>query len=86
MAVAFRNAFAYARWMQLLNENELGRLTAPERLAMISQLWDSLEDDHVKLTSAQTAELDSRLATLEQDRQAGISWADLKAELEMRCP
>jgi len=72
--------------MELLNHDELGRLTSPERLALISQLWDSLDDDHLPLTAAQRAELDTRLATLDQDRREGITWAALKAELELRCP
>ena len=64
----------------------LSRLTPPERLALIAQLWDSLEDGHLPLTAAQRAELDRRLATLDQDRREGITWAALKAELEQRCP
>jgi putative addiction module component (TIGR02574 family) len=32
------------------------------------------------------AELDSRLATLDEDRREGITWAALKSELEQRCP
>jgi len=72
--------------MELLTHDELVRLTPPQRLALISQLWDSLEDDQLPLTAAQRAELDSRLATLDQDRCEGITWATLKAELEQRCP
>jgi putative addiction module component (TIGR02574 family) len=72
--------------MKLLKQDELQRLTPPERLALISQLWDSLEDDHLPLTAAQRAELDHRLASLDQDRREGVTWAALKAELEQRCP
>ncbi len=72
--------------MELLTHDELARLTPPERLALISQLWDSLEEDHPPPTAAQRAELDHRLTTLDQDRRAGITWAALKAELEQRCP
>jgi len=72
--------------MESLTHDELVRLTPPERLALISQLWDSLEDDQLPLTAAQRAELDSRLTTLDQDRREGITWAALKAELEQRCP
>lgn len=72
--------------MELLTHDELARLTPPERLALISQLWDSLEDEQLPLTTAQQAELDRRLATLDQDRREGITWAALKAELEQRCP
>jgi len=72
--------------MELLTADELVRLTPPERLALISQLWDSLEDDHLPLTAAQREELEHRLASLDQDSHDGISWAALKAELEQRCP
>jgi putative addiction module component (TIGR02574 family) len=72
--------------MELLTRDELARLTPPERLELISQLWDSLEDGHLPLTAAQRSELDCRLATLDHDRREGITWAALKAELEQRCP
>jgi putative addiction module component (TIGR02574 family) len=68
--------------MDILKHDELARLTPPERLALISQLWDSLEDDQLPLSAAQQTELDRRLETLDQDRQAGIPWEALKAELE----
>ena len=72
--------------MELLTHDELVRLTPPERLALISQLWDSLDEDQLPLTAEQRTELDSRLATLDQDRREGITWAALKTELEQRCP
>jgi putative addiction module component (TIGR02574 family) len=72
--------------MELLTDDELVRLTPPERLALISQLWDSLEDGQVPLTATQQVELDRRLASLDQDRSKGNTWATLKAELEQRCP
>jgi putative addiction module component (TIGR02574 family) len=72
--------------MELLTHDELVRLTPPERLALISQLWDSLEEDQLALTAAQRAELDRCLATHDQDRREGITWAALKTELEQRCP
>ncbi len=86
LPVAFPRVLSYARHMELLNHDELARLTPPERLALISQLWDSLEDEQLPLTAAQRAELDRRLATLDQDRREGIAWAALKAELEQRRP
>jgi putative addiction module component (TIGR02574 family) len=68
--------------MDVLTHDELARLTPPERLALISQLWDSLEDDQLPLSAAQQIELDRRLETLDQDRQAGVTWEALKAELK----
>ena len=46
--------------MELLSPDEIGRLTPPERLALIAQLWDSLEQEQLPLTSAQEAELEQR--------------------------
>lgn len=72
--------------MELLNPDEIVRLSAPERLALIAQLWDSLEQEHVPLTGPQRAELERRLSSLDQDRRDGVTWAALKAELAQRCP
>jgi putative addiction module component (TIGR02574 family) len=72
--------------MELLTEDELVRLTPPERLALISQLWDSLDDSQLPLNASQKLELDRRLASLDQDRHEGVTWPELKLELEQRCP
>ena len=72
--------------MELLTPDEIVRMSPPERIALIAQLWDSLEADQLPLTAAQSAELENRLASFEQDRQNGVTWAALKAELEQRCP
>ena len=72
--------------MDLLNPDEIVRLSPPERLALIAQLWDSLEHERLPLTTAQEAELERRLASLDEDRRTGVTWASLKAELEQRCP
>jgi putative addiction module component (TIGR02574 family) len=72
--------------MEVLTSDEIIRLTPPERLALIAQLWDSLENDQLPLTSAQQTELESRLTSLDHDRQNGVTWTALKVELEQRCP
>jgi putative addiction module component (TIGR02574 family) len=69
-----------------LTQDEITRLSPDERLSLIAQLWDSLEDHHVQVTPAQQAELEHRLATLGVDRGQSITWEALKAELEQRCP
>ena len=72
--------------MELLTTAEIVRLSPPERIALIAQLWDSLDHDQLPMTCAQQAELESRLASLDQDRQSGVTWTALKAELEQRRP
>jgi putative addiction module component (TIGR02574 family) len=79
-------AIAYSQVMEPLSHDEIVRLSPPERLALIAQLWDSLENDHLPLTEAQQAELERWLTTLDQDRRDGVTWAALKAELEQRSP
>ena len=69
-----------------LAPDEITRLSPDERLALIAQLWDSLDDDQVPLTTAQQTELERRLATLDHDRAQSVTWEILKAELEQRCP
>jgi len=70
--------------MSVLSQAELERLTPPERLSLISQLWDSLENEELPLTAEQAAELDRRMTTLEEDERAGITWEALRMELLQR--
>jgi putative addiction module component (TIGR02574 family) len=72
--------------MDMLTHDELARLTPPERLALISQLWDSLDNEQLPVTAAQQQELDRRLETLDEDRRQGVTWEALKGKLERRCP
>jgi putative addiction module component (TIGR02574 family) len=72
--------------MRSLLPDEVARMTPPERLALIAQLWDSLEQDQLPLTAAQQVELERRLDSLDEDRRGAVGWAELKAELQSRCP
>ena len=69
-----------------LTRDEITRLSPQERLTLIEQLWDSLIDADIPLPPAQRAELERRLATLDQDRDEGVTWESLRAELAQRCP
>jgi putative addiction module component (TIGR02574 family) len=71
--------------MQLTHE-EIIRLSPEERLSLIEQLWDSLDESDIPVTAAQKAELTRRLATFEHDRAEAVTWDSLKAELARRCP
>lgn len=61
---------------------DIGRLTPEQRLRLLEQLWDSLTDDEVPLTSAQREELDRRLDELEREGPRGIPWDEVLTRLE----
>jgi putative addiction module component (TIGR02574 family) len=63
---------------------DITRLSPQERLDLIGRLWDSLDAEDVPLTPAQEAELERRLATLDEDIKAGSTWEEIEAELDRR--
>jgi putative addiction module component (TIGR02574 family) len=70
--------------MPVLTSSEISRLSPPERLALIADLWDSLNDADLPSSAAQRHELERRLASFDQDREQAVSWEQLKAELAAR--
>lgn len=73
-------------WHMQLTQDEIARLSPNERLALIAQLWDSLDDHEVPLPRSQRDELDRRLARLDEDRSLSVTWDELKADLARRRP
>ena len=70
--------------MQTLTRDEIARLSPQERLALIGQLWDSLEETEVPLPAPQRDELRRRLSSWSQDRPQAVTWEQLRAELARR--
>lgn len=70
--------------MSPLIHDDFTHLSAPERLALIGELWDSLTDADVPTSPAQMAEIERRLASFEEDRAEASNWADFKADLASR--
>ena len=62
-------------------DQEIARLSPQERLALIGELWDSLDSNDAPLTAAQNRELDRRLDMLDEERSLAVSWDVVKAEL-----
>ena len=77
-----RNSAAGAR---VLDPATLSRLSVDDRLELIEQLWGSLEEESVPLTSQQQAELERRLANIDDEEAGSVTWEQLKAELAARC-
>jgi putative addiction module component (TIGR02574 family) len=61
---------------------DYSRLTAPERLRLVEELWDSLTPDQVPLTAAQAEELDRREAIHHADPGRGRPWREALDEIE----
>lgn len=59
-------------------------LTVAERLTLIDELWESLDPQDIPLTDAQKAEVDLRLATVDEDIKHGIPADELLAKLKQR--
>jgi putative addiction module component (TIGR02574 family) len=81
----FKRAFRLSSQpMNALTRTEIIRLTATERLTLIGDLWDSLDDAEAPVSPAQTAELERRLASFEDDRAGAVTWDQLRVELADR--
>jgi putative addiction module component (TIGR02574 family) len=61
---------------------DIARLTPQERLDLISELWDSLSAEDVRLTPAQDAELARRMARFDADAENARPWDEIDAELD----
>lgn len=64
----------------------IGDLSPEERLRLIEELWDSLNETpgSVPLTNAQREELDRRLDDLEHSGPEGIPWDQVLQQIRSR--
>jgi len=60
------------------------QLSPAERLELIGDLWNSLDQADIPLTPEQIAELDRRLAAYERDPSRGIPLEEFLARLDSR--
>ena len=58
------------------------KLSIPERLALVQEIWDSIADDNecFELTDEQRQELDRRLESFRANPSQGRTWDEIKAE------
>jgi putative addiction module component (TIGR02574 family) len=70
--------------MNALTRTQITRLSPPERLALIGDLWDSLSDTEIPLSPDQATEIERRLASFDHDRSSAVTWEQLKNELAVR--
>ncbi len=62
---------------------EIFRLTLPERLQLVEDLWDSIavETETLPLTDAQKAELDRRATEYRQNPNLASTWEEAKQRI-----
>jgi putative addiction module component (TIGR02574 family) len=60
---------------------DYSHLTTAEKLDLIGEIWDSIDQETIALTDEQAAEIDRRLATLDEDIKDGRDAAEVSAEL-----
>lgn len=61
---------------------DVNKLAPEERLRLLEELWDSLSDQDLPVTSAQQKELDRRLDDLDREGPRGIPWEDVLERLQ----
>ncbi len=63
---------------------DIAKMSVDERLALIGDIWDSLDPADIPLTGAQRVELDRRLDDLDRDPNLGIPWEDVLQQIRNR--
>ena len=61
---------------------DFSKLSAPERLQLVEDLWDSLTPDQVPVSPSQVEELSRREALHDADRGRGRQWRQALNEIE----
>lgn len=72
--------------MKNISLAEILELSVAERLQLIGEIWDSIEQipDELPLSDAQREELDRRLEAYRHDPTAGSPWPEVKKRLLAR--
>ncbi len=72
--------------MTNLSLDELLKLSVPERIQLVEDLWDSIVTDPeaLPLTQAQRAGIERRLAEHDREPGSAISWEEVRARLHER--
>ena len=80
-----RQLAAYTSRMPIPNL-DLGKLTREEKLELIDEIWDSLENDPdaFPLPEWQRRELDRRLDEMDRGEVAGVPWEQALKEMQSR--
>jgi putative addiction module component (TIGR02574 family) len=72
--------------MVKIDMDAIRRLSVPERVRLVQDIWDTLQPtaEDLPLTSAQREVIDRRLAEHQADPSSAIPWEEVRARLESR--
>jgi putative addiction module component (TIGR02574 family) len=72
--------------MVKIDMDAIRRLSVPERVRLVQDIWDSLEPTAraLPLTEEQQALIDRRLDDHRRDPESAVSWEEVQARLESR--
>jgi putative addiction module component (TIGR02574 family) len=72
--------------MVKIDMDAIRRLSVPERVRLVQDIWDSLEPTAraLPLTEEQQALIDRRLDDHRRDPESAVSWEELQTRLESR--
>jgi putative addiction module component (TIGR02574 family) len=65
-------------------ESEIAQLTQAEKLALIGQLWNSIDADNLPIPPEVLTELDRRRAAYERDPSSALSLDELLARVRRK--
>ena len=68
--------------MQSNLSNEIKKLSIPERILLVEEIWDSIahENEAFELSQSQKDELGRRSVSFEHNPSQGRSWEEIKSE------
>ena len=68
--------------MQQNLNNEIGKLSIPERILLVEDIWDSIakENEAFELTQSQKEELEKRSQSFKANPFQGRSWQEIRAD------
>jgi putative addiction module component (TIGR02574 family) len=72
--------------MVKIDMDAIRRLSVPERVRLVQDIWDSLQPTarDLPLTEEQQALIDRRLDDHRRDPESAVSWEEVQARLESR--
>jgi len=72
--------------MSTLAKADVMRLSVPERIQLVEDIWDSIAElpEEVPLTDEQKAELDRRLDAYHQNPEEGSPWGMVRERIRSR--